>query len=126
MAHRVLVVDDEQELRRLIGLLLEKSGFDVLRAASAFEALDLLRESTPDLIILDVMMPDVDGIELCRQIRSRQQTARTPVLMLSARSEPKIVQSAFEAGASDYLSKPITPLALKKAVQDHLKTIASS
>jgi DNA-binding response OmpR family regulator len=126
MPQQIMVVDDEQGMLKLISLLLESIGFQVLKTTSAFDALDMLKESTPDLFILDVMMPEVDGIELCRQIRVRHQTMHTPVLMLSARYETNIVEEAFEAGANDYLSKPILPHDLRAAVHAHLEIVPTS
>jgi two-component system OmpR family response regulator len=87
--------------------MLERGGFEVLKAQDAFEALNRLESSTPDLIILDVMMPGMDGIELCRRIRAAAETRETPVLILSARGDPEAVEQGMSAGADDYLSKPI-------------------
>ena len=103
----IMVVDDEVGALTLIGIMLERGGFTVLKARDAFEALDMLRESTPDLFILDVMMPRMDGIELCQEIRSRPPTSSTPIIILSARGDAESVEKGFEAGANDYLSKPI-------------------
>lgn len=107
MKRNILVVDDEAGARTLIGIMLERGGFAVLKAANAFEALATLDENTPDLIILDVMMPEMDGIELCQLIRQRDTTRRTPVLILSARGDAQSIIRGIEAGANDYLPKPI-------------------
>jgi DNA-binding response OmpR family regulator len=104
---RILVVDDEIGALTLIGIMLERGGFEVLKAKDAHTALSMLEQETPDLIILDVMMPGMDGIELCRTIRSREVTAETPVLILSARGDADSVMRGMEAGATDYLPKPI-------------------
>jgi len=104
---RILVVDDEIGALTLIGIMLERGGFEVLKAKDADQALDLLELDTPDLIILDVMMPGMDGIELCRVLRERPVTSDLPILILSARGDAKSVMSGMDAGASDYLPKPI-------------------
>jgi DNA-binding response OmpR family regulator len=105
--HRIMVVDDEVGALTLIGIMLERGGFEVLKAHDAYEALNQLRAETPDMIILDVMMPGMDGIELCRHIRAAGATRETPILILSARGDPESVEQGMTAGADDYLSKPI-------------------
>jgi DNA-binding response OmpR family regulator len=107
MKKNVLVVDDEIGALTLIGIMLERGGFNVLKAKDADAALAILDQNTPDLIILDVMMPGTDGIELCGMIRDRDDTGKTPVLILSARGDADSVMRGMEAGANDYLPKPI-------------------
>lgn len=107
MKKDILVVDDEIGALTLIGIMLERGGFNVLKAKNADAAIAVLDQNTPDLIILDVMMPGINGIELCRQIRGRGDTATTPVLILSARGDAESVMKGMEAGADDYLPKPI-------------------
>ncbi|KXK14949.1 MAG: two component transcriptional regulator [Chloroflexi bacterium OLB15] len=107
MKRHILVVDDETGALTLIGIMLEHGGFNVLKAKNAGEALSQLDQSTPDLIILDVMMPGMDGIELCRVIRERDSTNKTPILILSARGDAESIIKGMEAGANDYLPKPI-------------------
>lgn len=104
---QVLVVDDEVGALTLIGIMLERGGFDVVKAEDAYAALNLLEGATPDLIILDVMMPGMNGIELCQKIRERDKTQDTPVIILSARGDPTSVEAGHAAGANDYLQKPI-------------------
>src|SRR5690606_17744480 len=103
----ILVVDDEVGALTLIGIMLERGGFDVIKARSAYAALEAPENHTPDLIILDVMMPGMNGIELCRRIRERPDTTEIPIVMLSARGDPASVDAGLEAGADDYLQKPI-------------------
>jgi DNA-binding response OmpR family regulator len=107
MKRDILVVDDEIGALTLIGIMLERGGFNVLKARDAKSALTVLDESNPDLIILDVMMPGMDGIELCQVIRKRDTTIKTPVLILSARGDAESIIRGIEAGANDYLPKPI-------------------
>lgn len=107
MKKHILVVDDEIGALTLIGIMLERGGFGVLKAKDARSALSILDQSTPDLIILDVMMPGMNGIDLCRAIRERDDTDHTPVLILSARGDAESIMRGIEAGANDYLPKPI-------------------
>ncbi|MGQ9889165.1 MAG: response regulator transcription factor [Aggregatilineales bacterium] len=107
MKKHILVVDDEIGALTLIGIMLERGGFGVLKAKDARSALAILDQNTPDLIILDVMMPGMNGIDLCRAIRERSDTDHTPILILSARGDAESIMRGMEAGANDYLPKPI-------------------
>jgi len=104
---RILVVDDELGARTLIGIMLDRGGFEVLKAADANEALGILDGDKPDLVILDIMMPGMDGFELCRKIRENSATSDLPVLILSTRGDAESVMRGMDAGATDYLPKPI-------------------
>lgn len=107
MAHNILVVDDEQDIRHLIALILEAAGYSVAQAASGMEALDILCQQNFDLVILDIMMPEMDGWEVCRQIKSRPRTKELPVLILTVRSQPLDRVIGLEVvHADDYLTKP--------------------
>jgi DNA-binding response OmpR family regulator len=105
VTQKILVVDDEVGALTLIGIMLERGGLQ--KASDAYAALEILRTTIPDMIILDVMMPGMDGIELCRHIRGASGTSSTPVLILSARGDADAVQQGLDAGADSYLSKPI-------------------
>lgn len=107
MSKQIMVVDDDAGLLALIGVILKRAGYTVLKAKDAFAALETLEESKPDLFILDVMMPQMDGFELCRKIRSEPNSATTPVIILSARGDAESVEEGMQAGADDYLTKPI-------------------
>jgi DNA-binding response OmpR family regulator len=107
MKKQILVVDDEKGALILIGIMLERVGFSVLKAEDAKAALAVLSQTTPDLIILDVMMPGINGIELCKMLRERNDTRALPILILSARGDAESVVQGMEAGANDYLPKPI-------------------
>jgi DNA-binding response OmpR family regulator len=104
---RILVVDDEVGALTLIGIMLDRGGFEVVKAQNANQALAILEKAEPDLIILDIMMPGMDGIELCRVIRTMRQYLETPILILSTRSDSESVMRGMDAGATDYLPKPI-------------------
>src|SRR5690606_3062869 len=107
------------------GIMLERGGFNVLKAKDADAALAVLDQNTPDMIILDVMMPGMDGIELCGVIRDRGDTAETPVLILSARGDAESVMRGMEAGANDCLPKPILHHDLVTKVRTMLAQIAN-
>lgn len=120
MPHQIMIVDDDEAMGRLLGLILRQAGFDVIQATSGMEALSLLNDRVPALFILDVMMPDMDGIELCREIRQIVPTPDIPVLMLSALKDKGKIEMALDAGANDYLTKPILNKDLKAAVLAYL------
>jgi len=106
---RVLVADDEDDVRELVVYRLSRSGYDVVEARDGEEALRLAGERTPDLLVLDVMMPRIDGYELTRRLRAEPATSRVPVILLTARTQENDVSQGFEAGADDYLKKPFNP-----------------
>jgi two-component system phosphate regulon response regulator PhoB len=109
MRERILVVEDEKDVREMIRLNLKAAGFDVVEAGNGAEALALAKNDPPKVIILDLMMPEMSGIEFCRALRRNPATSRIPVLMLTAKSteEDKVV--GFEVGADDYVTKPFSP-----------------
>lgn len=109
MAKRILVVDDDPTALRLIGYSLQQEGYDVLTAANGLDGLTQARQLHPDLIILDIMMPDLDGFEVCRRLRADPATRRLPVLMLTAKGQVADKVAGFRAGADDYLVKPADP-----------------
>lgn len=107
MPEQIMIVDDDPGLLALIGVILKRAGYTVHKATDAFVALEALESDAPDLFILDVMMPLMNGFELCRKIREQPETAKTPVIILSARGDAESVQEGYDAGADDYLTKPI-------------------
>lgn len=104
-----MIVDDDQAIRNLVDIMLHKAGYDVIHAEDGEQALTLLQHSKPDLVVTDVMMPGMSGIELCQHIRSHAKMTHTPVLLLSARSDEATIQAGMEAGANAYLTKPLAP-----------------
>jgi CheY-like chemotaxis protein len=116
-----MVVDDDAEMRDLVCLLLEQQGLSVHQARNSLEALDLLQELIPDLFVLDIRMPGMGGIELCRQIRAQTVTRHTPIILLSAHSDPQTVESGYLAGANDFVAKPFSNAALRVSIQNALR-----
>ncbi len=105
--HSILVVDDTSANRRLYGALLKKNGFEVRTAEDGVEALKLIEEELPSLVLLDYMMPNMDGIEVLQSLRAAKKTERLPVVMLTASAEPDHIDAALGAGANDYITKPV-------------------
>jgi two-component system alkaline phosphatase synthesis response regulator PhoP len=109
MAQRVLVVDDDTEIVRLLRAYLERAGYEVLAAYDGEMALHILRRESPDLVILDLMLPDRDGWDLTRVVRGDAKLARIPIIMLTARVEDQDKILGLELGADDYVTKPFNP-----------------
>ncbi|MFJ7755074.1 response regulator transcription factor [Peribacillus muralis] len=118
MESKILIVDDDKEIRNLISVFLENEGFQTKQAEDAFEALELLDAINFDLIILDIMMPKMDGMEVCMKIR---QERSMPILMLSAKSEDMDKIQGLAMGADDYLTKPFNALELIARVKSQLR-----
>ncbi len=118
---RVLVVEDEPAQREVLAYNLEAEGFAVARAESGDEALLLIDEETPDIIVLDWMLPGVSGIEVCRRVKSRSETRAIPIIMLSARSEELDRVRGLETGADDYVIKPYSVVELMARVRSQLR-----
>jgi DNA-binding response OmpR family regulator len=113
----VLVADDDEDIRSLVTFRLERAGYRVVTAADGKHALSLALEHSPDLAILDVMMPRLDGYELTRRLRQHEATKSMPVILLTARAQEADVERGFEVGADDYIRKPFSPQELRARVQ---------
>jgi DNA-binding response OmpR family regulator len=109
MQTRILIVEDDPDIAELVARYLDKAGFVTARAASGREALDAIAANPPDVLVLDVMLPHVDGLEVCRILRSKPETAALPIIMLTARAEESERIVGLELGADDYLPKPFSP-----------------
>jgi len=116
--YRILIVDDEDRMRRFIRLNLEYDGFEVVEAANGREALDKVRETLPDLVLLDVMMPDRDGFEVLRILR---EISDVPVIMLTAKGEEEDIVRGLELGADDYITKPFSTRELVSRIKAVLR-----
>lgn len=113
----VMVVDDEPHIVNLVRLSLDSGEYNVIGAYSAREALSSLSEFEPDLMLVDIMMPGMNGFDLCKEIRSKESTKDIPIIILSAKSQIHDKLEAIEAGVDDYLAKPFDPMELEKRIQ---------
>jgi DNA-binding response OmpR family regulator len=113
----VLVADDDEDILDLVTFRLEHSGYAVIQARDGEEALERAMNELPDLAVLDVMMPKVDGFELTRRLRAEAVTSRMPIIVLTVRAQDADVQRGFDAGADDYIRKPFSPEELRARVQ---------
>lgn len=121
MSSTILVVDDEIDILEFVGYNLRQEGYAVLTANNGLTAIEIAQEKTPDLVILDVMMPDMDGIETCERMRAIPKLTNTIITFLTARSEDYSQIAGLEAGADDYITKPIRPKVLLSRVKALLR-----
>jgi len=119
MARKILVVDDEKSIVRLVTFNLEKEGFETLKAYDGEQALQLIRDNKPDLVLLDIMLPRVDGLEVCRRIR--QENIPVAVIMVTAKDQEIDTVLGLELGADDYITKPFSPRELVARVKAVLR-----
>ncbi len=117
----ILIVDDDLDTLKLVGVMLQRRGYRIMAANSGPKALAMVKEEVPDLILLDVMMPEMDGFEVARRLRANPQTANIPILMFTAKSQVDDKLAGFDAGADDYLTKPAHPAELLARVQKLLR-----
>jgi two-component system alkaline phosphatase synthesis response regulator PhoP len=128
--YKVLVVDDEEPILELLKYNLEKSGYEVKTALDGVKAVDVAKKFIPDLVLLDIMMPKMDGVETCRMLRDMPELQKTFIIFLTARAEEYSEIAAFDVGADDYITKPIKPRALMSRInalfrRDSKKTASS-
>jgi two-component system, OmpR family, alkaline phosphatase synthesis response regulator PhoP len=121
MAARILLVEDDPDIAELVARYLDKAGFATERVASGRDALQRLASRPPDLVVLDLMLPHVDGLEICRLLRASEKTAAIPVIMLTARADESERIVGLEIGADDYLAKPFSPSELVARVRALLR-----
>ena len=122
MKARILVVDDDEALAEMIGIVLRNDGFDPVFCGDGAQALEVFRSSKPDLVLLDLMLPGMDGIEVCRQVRAESDV---PIVMLTAKSDTADVVRGLESGADDYVPKPFKPAELVARVRARLRPVDS-
>ncbi len=118
---RILIVDDEPDLIDMVSLRLEANGYQVIRASEGQEGLDKARNESPDLIILDLMLPKIDGYKVCRMLKFDEKYKKIPVILFSARTQAADVKLGVEVGADAYLIKPFEPDILLAKVSELLK-----
>jgi two-component system phosphate regulon response regulator PhoB len=122
---KLLIIEDEADIRELISFNLEMSGYEVLKARDGEEGLRMARSEKPDLIILDLMLPGMDGLKVCSHLKKDSDVKDVPVIMLTARSEDDDIISGLETGADDYITKPFSPRILIARVKAALRRIQS-
>ena len=120
---KILIVEDEQDILQLVKHYLEKEGFRIIAAMSGLEALKKVKEDKPDLVVLDLMLPEMDGLEICKRLRSTPETAMLPIIILTAKAEESDTIVGLELGADDYVTKPFSPKALVARVKALLRRI---
>jgi DNA-binding response OmpR family regulator len=125
-AKKILIVEDERDILHLVKHYLEKEGYRVSTAATGAEGLKLAKADHPDLLILDLMLPGMDGLEVCKRLRADQPTAALPIIMLTAKAEESDTVIGLELGADDYVTKPFSPKALVARVKALLRRIERS
>jgi two-component system, OmpR family, phosphate regulon response regulator PhoB len=124
-ARRVLVADDEPAIRALCRVNLQLGGMEVFEADNGVAALEVVAREQPDLVLLDLMMPELDGWHVARQLASSEETRDLPIVVLSARSERQDIERAHEAGALGYVLKPFDPLSLAGELERTLQRVAA-
>src|SRR5687767_588260 len=117
MSEKILIIDDDLDTLRLVGLMLQRQGYQISAATTGQQGLEKAFEEDPDLILLDVMMPDMDGYEVTRRLRQNPSTLQTPILMFTAKTQLDDKVIGFEVGANDYLTKPTHPSELQARVK---------
>ena len=120
---RILAVDDSATILEMIKAILTAGGYEVLTAADGAEALDVARSESPDLILLDVMLPKLDGYRVCRLLKFDQKYKAIPIIMLTAKTEEQSMATGIRTGANQYLTKPVEPERLLAAVAEELERV---
>jgi DNA-binding response OmpR family regulator len=113
---KLLIVDDEEGVRSLVRMTLESDTYEILEARRGDDALRIVRERHPDLVLLDVMLPDTSGVEVCRSLKSDPETSSVAIVMLTAKAQTTDLERAEDAGADGYFTKPFSPVALLQRV----------
>jgi len=115
---KILVVDDDPYILMSLEFLMKKNGFDVMVARNGTEALDLVEKQLPDLVLLDIMMPDVDGYEICKHIKSSKKLKDAKVVFMSAKSKEADIKKGYDLGASLYITKPFSTREMMKQIKE--------
>jgi len=118
---KILVVDDEESIRLLVSTTLEDEEFEIVEASDGKEALERVKEGKPDLILLDVMMPEINGLEVCRRLKGDPETKDIYIIMLTAKGQELDKEKGKEVGADEYFTKPFSPLAMIEKVNEVLR-----
>lgn len=118
---RILIVEDTKTIVMVEKLMLAGHNYEIDTAGNGVEGLEKIKATRPDLVLLDIMMPEMDGIEMCRQLKSNPETRSIPVIMVTTKGEPERVEQAFIAGCEDYVTKPIDKVELTSKVSKYLR-----
>lgn len=121
----VLIIEDEEDIRELVAYNLQRDKFNIIEAGSGEEGLQMAQQSKPDLILLDLMLPGRDGLDVCRQLKRNEQTQNIPVIMITAKGEESDIVTGLEMGSEDYIVKPFSPKVLCARVKAVLRRHAS-
>ncbi|MBK8031959.1 MAG: response regulator transcription factor [Chloroflexi bacterium] len=119
--YEIMIVDDDAQVLDMVELVLKREGYHVLRAFSAKSALETIENETPDLFVIDAMMPDMDGLTLCRRLRAMPRTTNTPIIFLTGNNSPHTVVDALNSGGDDFIRKPFVPRELAARVRAHIR-----
>ena len=120
MRKKILLVDDAETILMMERMMLSKGGYDFITARDGKEAVEKALTEKPDLILLDIVMPELSGVEACKLLRSHDATKATPIIMVSTRGEARNMESSFESGCTDYITKPINGMELVSKVRNYL------
>jgi DNA-binding response OmpR family regulator len=120
---KILIVEDEHDILQLVKLYLEKEGFRTVSAKTGTEGLQQVKQEKPDLVVLDLMLPEIDGLEVCKRLRSDRETAMLPIIMLTAKAEESDTVVGLELGADDYVTKPFSPKTLVARIKALLRRL---
>ena len=123
MPYKILIADDEPTIVRLMEFILARQGHEMIVAVNGEEALQKIRTEQPDLVLLDIMMPRIDGYEVAQQLRADPATAALPIIMLSAKAQEEDIRRGVEVGVDEYVTKPFSPEHLVHVVSEYLKRI---
>ena len=119
--YEIMIVDDDAQVLDMVELVLKREGYHVLRAFSAQSALETIENETPDLFVIDAMMPEMDGLTLCRRLRAMPRTTNTPIIFLTGNNSPHTVVDALNSGGDDFIRKPFVPRELAARVRAHIR-----
>lgn len=121
----ILIVEDETDTADMFAEMLNLSGYKVITSHASVTAVEILKSEKPDAVLLDIMLPEMSGLEVLREIRKNSILKEIPVIVVSAKTLPSDIKDGFEAGATEYLSKPVSYLDLKKVLEDSIQTAQS-
>ena len=121
MAKKILVADDETDIIEVVEMLLSSEGYEVIKAHDGLEALEVVRNVIPDLIILDIMMPEIDGVEVCKRMRMMEKIKNIPIIMFSAKLSAIDKKESFDAGADGFITKPFNARGFISGIKTYLE-----